>query len=163
MTGGKPPWRRGRTGPGGEVPEIPLEEVQRRVDGREGIAPREPPRDPWIGGRDDLAPRPERSVTLAPARGAGPIPDPRRLLWRDSATILVFVVIALLVAQAFPPGGTGTPVSTEVPSGVVTGSLPPGFSLPPGVTFGPPPLRAQPSIARQASATSCRASTRRRD
>jgi hypothetical protein len=65
-------------------------------------------------------------------------PDPRVVLWRDSATILVFVVLALLGWQTFAPGGTGAPTeSGDIPSGVVVGSLPPGMTLPPGVTFGP--------------------------
>ncbi|HUQ44794.1 MAG TPA: hypothetical protein VM451_10355 [Candidatus Limnocylindria bacterium] len=63
----------------------------------------------------------------------------RRLLWRDSATILIGVVIALLVGQMIFPQRVGTPVQTggEIPSGIVIGSVGPSFSLPPGVTFGP--------------------------
>ena len=73
---------------------------------------------------------------LEPVRGGRP--DPRVVLWRDSATILVVVVIALLAWQTFAPGGIGQPsASGDRPSGIVVGSLPPGMSLPPGFTFGP--------------------------
>ena len=73
---------------------------------------------------------------LEPVRGSRP--DPRVVLWRDSATILVVVVLALLAWQTFAPGGNGGPAASgDIPSGVVVGSLPPGMSLPPGVTFGP--------------------------
>lgn len=73
---------------------------------------------------------------LERVRGTGP--DPRVTLWRDSATILAGVVIALLAWQSFGPRDTGAPGgSGDIPSGVTVGSLPPGRSLPPGVTFGP--------------------------
>ncbi len=74
---------------------------------------------------------------LEPVRGSRP--DPRVVLWRDSATILVVVVIALLAWQTFGLGGSGQPTESDaIPSGVVVGSsLPPGMSLPPGFTFGP--------------------------
>ena len=86
---------------------------------------------------------------LQPVRGSRP--DPRVVLWRDSASILVVVVLALLAWQTFAPGGTGTPMgSGDIPSGVVVGSLPPGMSLPPGVTFGP---IVPPSLAINASPT----------
>jgi outer membrane biosynthesis protein TonB len=65
--------------------------------------------------------------------------DRRRLLWRDSATILIGLVIALLAAQALLPGysvlPTGSP--TPEPSGIAIGSFLPPLSLAPGETFGP--------------------------
>lgn len=71
-------------------------------------------------------------------------PDPRVVLWRDSATILVGVVLALLAWQTFVPRETGAPTDTgDVPNSVFEGSLPPGVTLAPGVTFGqivPPSL-----------------------
>lgn len=76
-----------------------------------------------------------------PVRQSAPVRsrvDPHIVLWRDSATILVGVVLALLGAQVFLPKGNGGPTdSGDLSSGVVIGSLPPGYSLPPGVTFGP--------------------------
>jgi PKD domain len=140
VTRGRPPWRRAPRG-FDQVPDLSAEEVQRRVDGVGG-AP-EPPPDWDAAWQADPGPE---TAPLEPARSFGPGAvtqvesgsDRRRLLWRDSATILIFVVIALLVAQAFPAGGTGQPASSDaIPSGEVVGSLPPGFSLPPGVTFGP--------------------------
>lgn len=86
---------------------------------------------------------------LEPVRGSRP--DPRIVLWRDSATILVVVVLAMLAWQTFAPGGTSQPTqSGDVPSSVVVGSLPPGMSLPPGVTFGPP---VNPSLGIDATPT----------
>jgi hypothetical protein len=77
-----------------------------------------------------------------PVRGSRP--DPRVVLWRDSATILVVVVLALLLWQALAPVDTGTPTdSGAAPTGGVVTSLPPGVTLAPGVTFGqivPPSL-----------------------
>jgi hypothetical protein len=86
---------------------------------------------------------------LEPVRASSP--DPRVVLWRDSATILVVVVLALLAWQTFARGGPGGPLASgDIPSGVVVGSLPPGMSLPPGVTFGPV---VPPSLAIDATPT----------
>ena len=65
--------------------------------------------------------------------------DRRRQLWRDSATILIVVVLALLAGQVFIPQQTAGPAgsATPLPSTVAIGSLPPPVSLPPGATFGP--------------------------
>jgi len=64
-------------------------------------------------------------------------PDPRVVLWRDSATILVGVVLALLAWQTFAPSNTAVPLdSGDLPTGVTVGSLPPGVTLAPGFTFG---------------------------
>jgi hypothetical protein len=82
-------------------------------------------------------------TTVAPvaayAHDADPTDDRRRILWRDSATILIGVILALLAYQTFVPGGVGGPTGSETPfpSGVSVGTLPPPVSLPPGVTFGP--------------------------
>jgi len=86
---------------------------------------------------------------LEPVKGTRP--DPRIVLWRDSATILVVVVLAVLAWQILGPAATGEPTSSgDIPSGVVVGSLPPGMSLPPGVTFGPV---VPPSLAIDATPT----------
>ena len=102
------------------------------------------------GGPDpNLAPE---GAPTTPVRSSGvrsPI-DRRLVLWRDSATILIFVVIGLLGAQTFLPHDGATPTDTSLPSGIVTGSLPPGATLPPGVTFGP---IIDPSLGIDATAT----------
>jgi hypothetical protein len=65
--------------------------------------------------------------------------EAKRLLWRDSAIILVGVLLALLlvnylpsIAPAFVADQTDSP-----PGGGTGASLPPGSSLPPGATLGP--------------------------
>ena len=76
----------------------------------------------------------------------------RRQLWRDSATILIGVVIALLVGQTLIPAETAAPgpSDTPLPSTVAIGSAAPRVSLPPGVTFGP---IINPSLGVDASPT----------
>jgi hypothetical protein len=76
--------------------------------------------------------------------------DPRRTLWRDAATLLVVVVIALLAAQTFLPRDTGGPADSAIPSGIVIRSLPPGFTLQPPATF--PPI-IDPSLGIDATPT----------
>jgi outer membrane biosynthesis protein TonB len=84
-----------------------------------------------------------------PVRGSRP--DPRVVLWRDSASILVVVVLALLLWQTFAPVDTGTPTeSGDAPTGGVVTSLPPGVTLAPGFTFGP---ILPPSLAIDATPT----------
>jgi hypothetical protein len=64
----------------------------------------------------------------------------KRLLWRDSATILIGVVIALLAAQVFLPRSTGVAVGSASPasSGLTIGASPGMASATPEiVTFGP--------------------------
>jgi hypothetical protein len=63
----------------------------------------------------------------------------RRQLWRDSATLLIGAVVALLAFQVFAPRGAGAPSSSplDVPSGVAIGSIGPPATLRPGPTFGP--------------------------
>jgi hypothetical protein len=65
--------------------------------------------------------------------------DRRRLLWRDTATILIAVVLALLAGQVFLPQQTAGPAGspTPLPSAIAIGSLAPPATLPPGATFGP--------------------------
>lgn len=150
MTGGKPPRPRPRLrreGPD-EVPELSDEEVERRValralpasteDLSDLLIPADAPVEPVQAGPAEAAS--DAMVTdrqVVRASGPHAAVDRRRILWRDSATVLVFVVLALLGARAFLPGTALAPVDTPLPSGVVTGTRPPGFSLPPGVTFGP--------------------------
>jgi hypothetical protein len=85
--------------------------------------------------RRRLRPKPE-GFENAPALSDEEV-DPRRVLWRDSASILVVVVIVLLAARTFLPNDTGGPVETAIPSGIVVGSLPPDVTLAPGQTLGP--------------------------
>ena len=63
----------------------------------------------------------------------------KRLLWRDSAIILIGIVLALLLAQ-FLPGLVPAPVADQAESASATGTGStgaPGDSTPPGGTFGP--------------------------
>jgi hypothetical protein len=65
--------------------------------------------------------------------------EAKRLLWRDSAIILVGIVLALLVAQFLPRSDPGlaadaTDLSTGPGAG---GTLSPGGSAEPAATFGP--------------------------
>ena len=142
-----------------DVPELTPEEVERRVTGREEVGSAIVVGD-YIGGLEAKetdavgAGEPADAATVAfapavvqptpPSRGRpesvlDPTADRRRILWRDSATILIGVIVALLAYQTFAPGGAGGPTSSEtpIPSTVTIGTLPPPASLPPGVTFGP--------------------------
>ena len=81
----------------------------------------------------------------------------RRQLWRDSATILIGVVLALLVGQTLVPAQTAGPDGspTALPSTVAIGSVgPPATvstgSVPPPPTFGP---IINPSLGIDASPT----------
>ena len=83
--------------------------------------------------------------------------DRRRQLWRDSATILMGVVLALLVGQILVPAQTAGPAGspTPLPSTIAIGSVgPPGTvlpgSVPPPPTFGP---IINPSLGIDASPT----------
>jgi hypothetical protein len=88
-----------------------------------------------------VEPDPELDRSLDPqATGEYEVIDRRRLLWRDSATILAGVVIALLAAQLIFPRttGTGTSPGSDVPSALPISSSPrSGSPLPGGSTFGP--------------------------
>ena len=65
--------------------------------------------------------------------------EAKRLLWRDSAIILVGIVLALLVAQFLPRSDPGLAAdATDLSTGPGAGaSLAPGASAEPGTTFGP--------------------------
>jgi hypothetical protein len=114
------------------------------IPGPEPVAHPEPADEPEPMASPEPAASREPAVdgavaptTVVRSAGVTPALDPRRILWRDSATILVFVVLALLGLQAFAPPIVDAPTDTPLPSGVTGGSQQPGFSLPPGVTFGP--------------------------
>jgi hypothetical protein len=64
--------------------------------------------------------------------------EAKRLLWRDSAIILIGIVVALLVAQFLPSLAPGL-VADETGSAPGAGgsSLLPAASTPPDATFGP--------------------------
>lgn len=86
-----------------------------------------------------VEPDPELEAQLEDATGVYEAVHRKRILWRDSAIILIGVVIALLVAQFLLPRTTGT-VSGEpsdYASGMVIGSYGAPRTLAPGETFGP--------------------------
>ena len=90
----------------------------------------------WDGGptRDALF-IPETRVSTTP-----PTPvDRHRLLWRDSATILIGVVLALLATQALGPPSVSTPTGSATPeaSDIAIGTVLPQPSLAPGETYAP--------------------------
>jgi hypothetical protein len=115
------------------------QEVERRVELRPTPAqPAIPPPTPDRVAAAPVASAPVTRAPVRPARAARPLrADPHRLLWRDSATILVAIVLVLLGAQAFLPRGAGLPTDSAIPSAVVIGSVPPGSSVAPVETFGP--------------------------
>lgn len=102
-----------------------------------------------------MADDPEALTVTRVVRSPDPYDDPtsdrRRQLWRDSATILIGVVIALLAAQTFFPSTTSVPgsSSSELPTQVAVVSFAPPISLAPGATLGP----ILPSIDIDASPT----------
>jgi cell division septation protein DedD len=141
------------------------EEVLRRVDLREAAHPDQPSDVAWIGAplADDLAAETQLNEGIA-SRGSGAAAiapaaavatsavaadavrrsrfdpdDRRRLLWRDTATILIAVVLALLAGQVFLPQQTAGPAgsATPFPSAIAVGSVGPPVTLRPGATFGP--------------------------
>jgi hypothetical protein len=95
------------------------------------------------GPDPDLAPESaptqvvERSGAQPPQSLPYPPVDPRRVLWRDSAMLLVLVVVGLLAAQTFLPGINGQPTDSSIPSPITLRSLAPGVTLAPGETLGP--------------------------
>ena len=81
----------------------------------------------------ELDPPPE-TVAVRPASPS----FRRRLLWRDSAIILVGVVLALLSFRVLvPPNVAVEPTETPIPSQVSIRLTPPPGSLAPGESFGP--------------------------
>jgi hypothetical protein len=65
--------------------------------------------------------------------------EAKRLLWRDSAIILIGIILALLVVRFLPdlaPGFVADQTSPASGAGSA-GSLAPGSSSPPAATFGP--------------------------
>ena len=77
-------------------------------------------------------------VTTLRGRGFDDDVDPRFQLGRDSAIILIGLILAVLVAQTFLPSANGVPSgsASPFPSEVAIGSLPPRASLAPGETLG---------------------------
>ena len=109
----------------------------------------QPPRRRQYWGVEEPDAEPE--VTLGEV-GPAEVLDRRRLLWRDSATILMGVVVALLVFQLLgpTPGGPLSSSESDFPSAVAIGSVGPPATLAPGVTVGP---ILDPSLAIDASPT----------
>ncbi len=144
-------------------------EVRRRVD-LEGATPlasawigeaaADPP--PWPA--NDLAnPRPAPAaldpVRAVPTQRVAQVrtsraveDDRRRQLWRDSAMLLIGLVLALLVGQTLIPATTAGPAGspTPEPSTVAIGSAGPPATIPPPPTFGP---IIDPSLGIDASPT----------
>lgn len=148
MTGRCRPPRKPRMPGEDDVPELSPDEVERRVDVRSGAQRTlpAPGRNPTLEGATP------RAVTFWRGPDDDPGRDRRLTLWRDSATILIGVILALLGAQVFLPAGSGAPIGSAMafPSGVAIGSLPPPVSLAPGETFGP---IIDPSLAIDATPT----------
>jgi len=104
-----------------DVPELSVEEVEKRIGSRE--------RGPRARrARTELVTR----EVIAPAR--------RSLLWRDSATILAGVIIALLAARFLIPAGQPTATTSPAPFGTGVAVIPTGgptaFGITPGPTLG---------------------------
>jgi len=88
----------------------------------------------------DTQPERSPSPTLVPVtRTRIDDGDRRRLLWRDSATILIGLVLALIAGQVLIPAPTAGPIGspTAEPSLIAIGSFGPPPSVAPGATFGP--------------------------
>ena len=102
-----------------DVPEMSVEDVEKRIGVRDREARR---RRAAVAG--------ETRIRTAPA-------SRRRVLWRDSATILGGVLLALLAARFLLPGGDGNAIATSSPgsSEVAAGSIP----LATGLAFTPVP------------------------
>lgn len=82
----------------------------------------------------DLDLEPPERVPVLPAEPS----VRRRILWRDSATILSGVVLALLVFRILsPPSVAVEPTETPIPSEVSIRLTPPPGTLAPGDSFGP--------------------------
>jgi hypothetical protein len=118
-----------------DVPELSADEVERRIGARERAR------------RRRAAAVPAGRIRVAPA-------NRRVVLWRDSATILIFVILALLAARYLLPGNTGIASATETPgtSAILVGSLPAQT----GLTFSAPPTLGNvvnPSLGLDATPT----------
>jgi surface-anchored protein len=86
-----------------------------------------------------VEPDPELEDQLEDVTGAYEVVNRRRILWRDSAFILIGVILALLLAQILLPNGagTGTGDPTEFPTGAALGLTFAPRTPAPGETFGP--------------------------
>jgi PKD domain-containing protein len=130
-----------------DVPELSAEEVERRASGIAADGPATSLDDAFEITQPVQRAVPELVWEVEPAPGALPaasrrpevVDRRRRLLWRDSATILIGAVAALLAFQVFVPRGAVSPSSSssDLPSGFAIGSNGPPLSLPPVETFGP--------------------------
>lgn len=89
-----------------DVPEMSVEDVERRI----GVRSRER----------------RRRVAMAVPATQRVAANRRVVLWRDSATILIFVVVALLAARFLLPSDAGTASATDsaTETPVVIGSVP---------------------------------------
>lgn len=118
-----------------DVPELSADEVERRIGATERAR------------RRRAAAVPTGRIRVAPA-------NRRLVLWRDSATILIFVILALLAARFLLPGNTGIASATETPgtSAILVGSLPAQT----GLNFSAPPTLGNvvnPSLGLDATPT----------
>ena len=96
--------------------------------------------DPEVGGPRPTVPDGAPAPTAVPV-GPTVVADRHRLLWRDSATILIGVVLALLTLQILGPGSSPPPGATASagPDGTDTaiGSEPPPVTAAPPETYAP--------------------------
>jgi hypothetical protein len=83
-----------------DVPELTIEEIERRIGARERAR--------------------RRRIAATPARIRTAPSNRRVILWRDSATILIFVIVALLAAR-FLLGGDTSGLATASPTPDATG------------------------------------------
>jgi PKD domain len=118
-----------------DVPELSADEVERRIGASERVR------------RRRAAAVPTGRIRVAPT-------NRRVVLWRDSATILIFVILALLAARFLLPGNTGIAAATETPgtSAILVGSLPAET----GLSFSAPPTLGNvvnPSLGLDATPT----------
>jgi hypothetical protein len=118
-----------------DVPELSADEVERRIGASERAR------------RRRAAAVPTGRIRVAPA-------NRRVVLWRDSATILIFVILALLAARFLLPGNRGIALATETPgtSAILVGSLPAQT----GLNFSAPPTLGNvvnPSLGLDATPT----------
>jgi hypothetical protein len=107
-----------------DLPELSEDEVEKRI-GVQATPPRRPP----VRVR---ATRPERVRYVGATR--------RRVLWRDTATILIGVVLALLAVRFLLPSGSPTAGGSPSPDAssviVAASPTPTALLLPPIPTIG---------------------------
>ena len=102
-----------------DVPEMSVEEVEKRIGSRERTRRR----------RTTATRRVEATPVIAQTR--------RVVLWRDSATILAGVILALLAARFLLPGDQSSATGSPTPGSSAVVVLPPTGTATVVVTLGP--------------------------